>query len=103
MSDPFASLPRWSGPLDPLPMPTGPFIADVHSFDIPPTICSCIRNAAPNCVAIVLVDRGGPEMRTAAIETAAARGMHIIWEDRVATTGQADDPDTCGVPPGRSV
>lgn len=66
-------------------MPAGPFVADVHSFDIPRTIAGCIRNAAPNCVAIVLVDRGGIEMREAAEEAAALRGMTIIWEDRVAT------------------
>ena len=78
------SVPRWRGPLDPAPMPAGPFIADVHSFDIPQTIRMCILNAAPNCIGVVLVDRGGPAMRAAAEQAAAERGIEIIWEDRVA-------------------
>jgi len=64
-------------------MPAGPFICDVHSFDIPRTIRGLILNAAPNCVAVVLVDRGGPAMRAAAEQAASERGIAIIWEDRV--------------------
>lgn len=95
----LSNLPRWRGPsLDVAPMPSGPFIADVHSFDIAETIAGCIRNAAPNCVAIVLVDRGGPKMRTAAERAAQARGMTILWEDRVRDAGLCDVPDTCGLP-----
>jgi hypothetical protein len=83
--------------LDDNPMPDGPWIADIHSFDIDNTIAACIRNCAPGCVAIVLVDRGGPDMRKAAEQAAAERGMAIIWEDRLADAGLLDDPDTCGV------
>ena len=69
-------------------MPTGPFIADLHSFDVPETIANCIRSAAPNCVGIVLVDRGGRKMREAAELAAKERGMAVIWEDRVAAWAQ---------------
>lgn len=63
-------------------MPIGPFVADVHSFDVPATIAACIRNAVPRCAAIVLVDRGGPVMRAEAEKAAGERGMQILWEDR---------------------
>jgi hypothetical protein len=79
----LSSLPRWSGLLDSRPMPTGPFVADLHSFDIPTTVAACIRNAVSNCIGIVLVDRGGPEMRAAAELAAKERGIIIIWEDCV--------------------
>jgi hypothetical protein len=80
----LAGIPRWRGQLDDNPMPQGPFIADVHSFDIAETIRRCIIHAAPNCVAVVLVDKGGPKMRAAAEQAAIERGIEIIWEDRVA-------------------
>jgi len=41
-------VPRWNGWLDDTPMPDGPYIADVHTFDIPPTIAACVRNASPS-------------------------------------------------------
>lgn len=90
-------VPRWRGALDDKPMPVGPWIADVHSFDLPPTIAGCIRNAGPGCVAVVLVDRGGSEMREAAERAARERGIAIIWEDRCAAVGMLADPDTCGL------
>ena len=93
----LSTVPRWHGWLDDQPMPTGPFIANVHTFDVDNTIACCIRNCAPNCVAIVLVDRGGPSMRAAAEQAASKRGMAIIWEDRVVDAGLADNPDTCGI------
>lgn len=66
------------------PIPEHPFIADLHSFDIPATIAACIRNASPNLVGIVLVDLGGPAMRQAAEQAAMDRNIHIIWENRVS-------------------
>ena len=86
----FDGVPRWRGLLDPCPLPpTGPWVGDVHSFDVPNTIRMCILNAGPGCVAIVLVDRGGPGMRAAAEQAAIERGIEIIWEDRVADAERA--------------
>jgi hypothetical protein len=88
----FDDVPRWHGPLDPNPMPTsGPWIADVHSFDIPNTIATCVRSVGVGCVAVVLVDRGGPAMRAAAEQAANERGVKILWEDRVADA-ERDSP-----------
>lgn len=75
--------PRWSGILDPRPRPHAPFIADIHSFDIVNTIRALVRNVPEDVIGIVLVDRGGPQMRAAAEEEAKARGITILWEDRV--------------------
>ena len=81
----LSNIPRWRGLLDDRPKPpAGPWIADVHSFDIPNTIRMCILNAGPGCVAVVLVDRGGPKMREAAEQAARERGVVILWEDHVA-------------------
>lgn len=85
MAGPLDDLPRWRGPLDPNPFPASePWIADVHSFDLPNTIAMCVRNVPAGCVAVVLVDRGGPAMRAAAEQAALERGVKILWEDRVA-------------------
>jgi hypothetical protein len=80
----LSNIPRWRGLLDDRPRPTVPFIADVHTFDVPKTIRNLVRYAPKDVVAIVLVDRGGPEMRDAAEQAARERGIVIIWEDRVA-------------------
>lgn len=95
---PLAGLPRWRWG-DLLGFPIGPFIADIHSFDITETMVGCVRNAAPNCVAIVFVDRAGSKTRRAVESAAGARGLQILWEDRVADAGLADGPDTCGIAP----
>jgi hypothetical protein len=89
-----ANIPRWRGLLDDRPMPDGPWIGDVHSFDIPNTIRMCILNAGPGCVGIVLVDRGGPEMREAVEQAARERGVVILWEDRVAAAEVPEPGET---------
>jgi hypothetical protein len=64
-------------------MPTGPFVADVRSFDIPNTMCACVRNADHNCVAISFRLPQWPikpDKTVAAVERVARRkGIRIIW------------------------
>lgn len=69
-------LPRhkpWHGPL-----PTGPFVGDARTYDIPETIGAMIRNAAPNCVAVTLRPIGSTMIATAERE-ARRKGIRIIW------------------------
>ena len=74
----------WRGFFEPIP--DGPFIADVRTFDIPGTIAACIRNAAPGMVGVTLSRRGGPAMIAAAEEAARERGISITWiEEWLAT------------------
>jgi orotidine-5'-phosphate decarboxylase len=87
----LSNVPRWRGLLDDRPRPTVPFIFDIHTFDVPNTIRNLVRGVHKDVVAIVLVDRGGPEMREAAEQAARERGVVILWEDRVADA-EAFDP-----------
>lgn len=74
---------RWRGEFFDGPLAPGtPYVADVHSFDVPETIARCIKNAQAGLVAVLLVDKGGRAMREAAEGAAAARGACVIWEDR---------------------
>ena len=82
----WTTVPRWRGPVVDTPQtPDGPWIADVHSFDVPETIKRCIMSVGPGCVAIVLVDRGGRKMREVAEQAARKRGIVVLWEDRTTS------------------
>lgn len=59
--------------------PSGPWVADCRSFDIPNTIAGMIRNAAPGLVAVTLSPRGGKEMVKRAEHAARKRGIRILW------------------------
>ena len=61
------------------PFPGAPYIADVHSFDVPETMVACIRNAAPGLVAITASRFGGAKMIAAMEAAAADRGISILW------------------------
>lgn len=63
------------------PEPTGPYIADILTFDIPETIAACIRNAKPGLVAVRLSRRGGARMVEAATVAARDRGVAIEWTE----------------------
>ena len=71
-------IPRWR-PFMGKAFPTGPFVADARTFDIPETIAAMIRNAAPNCVAVTLRPYGGDRMTQAAESAARRRGVRILW------------------------
>ena len=80
-------VPRWR-PFRGKPMPTGPFVGDCRSFDVPNTIVAMIRNAAPNCVAITLRPYGGAEMIASAERAARQRGMRVLWVRARAALGR---------------
>ena len=76
---------RWWKILEPeLPLGT-PYIAMVKTYDITNTICSCIRNAAPGMVSIVLSRLCGAKAMEAIEEAATQRRQthpefrRIIW------------------------
>jgi hypothetical protein len=70
-------------------MPTGPFIGDCRSYDIPETIAAMIRNAAPNCVAVTLRALGGERMTAAAERAARIRRRHRPDVDRLEAHSSA--------------
>ena len=74
----FPGVPRWRGWLN---KPTGEYIADCRTFDIPETMAACIRNAMPGLVAITLSRQGGSAMIEAVEKAAMERGITVLWWD----------------------
>lgn len=59
--------------------PTGPWIADCRTYDIPQTIVTMIEGLDDNCVAVTLSLMGGHKMITAAENMAHKKGIRILW------------------------
>ncbi len=71
-------IPRYR-PISGLPLPKGPFVADIRTFDIVATIVALVRNTPDNCVAVTLRPYGGARMIAAAEREARHRGIRILW------------------------
>ena len=64
--------------------PTGPYVADCRTFDVPNTIAAMVRGAPQNCVAITLRPLGGEFMIAAAEREARHRNIRLLWVPRRA-------------------